>query len=153
VSTSERELGEGILKYSTPITLSSILGENPSPGDSDHKTTELKSDSMTSLSLSGVPQTSPRPRQRYYDESYVGHEGEGKGHKTYKIVKSSKNFISEPTVYNSIRSPSQSPRSSYFKDDKSVIMGTSAVGDEIVTHPGQKPAILSDASILISAVQ
>jgi len=152
-SSSERELGEGIRKYSTPIRLSSILGDNPAPADSDHRTPEFQSASMTSLSLSGVPQTSPRPRQRYYDESYVGHEGEGKGHKTYKIVKSSKNFISEQTVYNSILSPSQSPRSSYFKDDKSVIMGTSALGDEIVTHPGQKPAILSDASILISAVQ
>jgi len=137
-------------QYSMPHTLSSILGENTAPAENDQRI--ARSDSVTSLSLSGGPQTPPRPRQRYYDESYVGHEGDGKGHKTYRTVKSTKNIISESTIYNSILSNSQSHISSYLKDDKSEIIRTSAVGDEIVTQPGQKPGIFSDASILISAV-
>jgi len=150
-SSSVKEL-EHARQYSMPHTLSSILGENTAPAESDHRTAEIRSDSITSVSLSGVPQTPPRPRQRFYDESYVGHEGEGKGHKTYRIVKSTKNIISESTIYNSILTNSQSHISCYLKDDKSEILRTSAVGDEIVTQPGQKPGIISDASILVSAV-
>jgi len=158
VGERPRNYSDPVYHYSEPHTLSSILGESAAQRDTNSPRLEARVGSVTSLSLSGAPNislsstlhTTARPRQRYYDASYLGHFSEEKGQKTLKAIRSTTNIINESTVYNSVQSITS--LSQISTDKSSNYMEPLAAGEEIVTQPGQKPGDMYDSLVLISAL-
>merc|ERR1711920_578023 len=91
------DFGEYTRQYSRPQTLSSIIGESPIPLETEQRVMDTMGGSLTSISLSGA-QTPSRPRQRYYDETYTGHESNNTAHNISKPIQSSKNIVNDSTT-------------------------------------------------------
>jgi len=149
-STGVQEFGERTHQYSRPQTLSSIIGESPNLLETEQRI--LDGGSLTSLSLSGA-QTPSRPRQRFYDETYTGHESDNTAHNICKPIQAPKNKITDSTtLVERLHSNANLSQSIIFHmaDDASDVMDTAITGEEMVTRPSERDTNISGISLLIS---